>query len=144
MTGPRDESGGMDSSSWQAGLASLEALMRAEFGTLRAEIGTMHGEIGTMHGEIATMRGEIGALREEMLASDAETRRYIDEKVAENRRHFQVLAEEGLSQFRLLGEGIDANRERLDRFETYVHREFERADQRLLRIEDRLAGPAAR
>jgi predicted nucleic acid-binding Zn-ribbon protein len=48
----------------------------------------------------------------------------IDTKIADTRRHFDVVAERMQSQVQLVAEGITAVGQRLDRFEQKVEAEF--------------------
>ena len=134
---------------WEAGLARLEEVVRGEIGTLRVEIRAvrddLRGEMGTLRDEL---RGEMGTLRDdlrgEIQASAAETRRYIDDRVGETRRHFEVLVEHGESQLRLVAESVIMSNENRERFREEVRERFDRVEHRLLRLEVRLSGPAAR
>jgi hypothetical protein len=116
---------------WETGLARLEEVVRGEIGTLRDEL---RGEMGTLRDDL---RGEIQA-------SAAETRRYIDDRVGETRRHFEVLVEHGRSELQAVAESVIMSNENRERFREEVRERFDRVEHRLLRLEVRLSGPAAR
>jgi hypothetical protein len=132
----RGDSSRMDP--WEAGLARLEDVVRGEIGTLRGEIRAVRDHL---RGEVGTSRDE---LRGEIQASAAETRQYIDEKVGETRRHFGVLVEHGRSELRAVAESVIMANENHERFREEVRERFDRVEHRLLRLETRLPGPAAR
>ncbi len=69
------------------------------------------------------------------LATKAEMRAEIREEGERSRRHFDVVAERVEEQNRFLAEGLDVQRERLDREIARHDRDHERLDRRLMRLE---------
>lgn len=61
----------------------------------------------------------------------------IQDSAIQTRRHFDVVAEGLRSDVRAIAEGHVMLRDKLDRFQDEVRREFRRVDRRLLRLEAR-------
>jgi hypothetical protein len=64
----------------------------------------------------------------------------IATSAAETRRHFDVVADRLVDRIQLVGEGVIAVDQKLDRFRGEVADEFHRVDRRLLRLEARIIG----
>ena len=82
-------------------------------------------------------------LRDEIRVGDEETRRVLREETRtgdeESRRHMGVLTESLLSKIELVGEGVLALSERVDRLETNIRGEFTNIDRRLLHLTAQLS-----
>jgi DNA anti-recombination protein RmuC len=90
-------------------------------------------------------------LRQEIRGGDAETRRHMDvlhaqllermdAMVAENRRHFGVVAEQLRGDIKVVAEGLGALDEKLDRFRGEVGDAFGKMDHRILHLQVRVIG----
>jgi len=91
---------------------------------LRGEMSEMAGSLRGEMGEIATeLRREVShavsTLRGEIAAENAETRRYVDERMSaehtETRRHFDITVERWETRFDLLAESVQMVDQKLDR-----------------------------
>jgi hypothetical protein len=112
--------------------AELKSELKAEItGELRADIA-------------ASAAGVKSELRAEIHASAAETQRHFEAKILasamETRRHFDVVADSLMDKIQLVGEGVFAVDQKLDRFRGEVVEEFRQVDRRLLRLEARPIG----
>ncbi|HEX2610361.1 MAG TPA: hypothetical protein VHK68_05070, partial [Gemmatimonadales bacterium] len=63
-------------------------------------------------------------LQEQLNRGFAESGHALQEGLAENRRHFNVVAEDLLSDLRLVAEGVGANTERIADFRSEVQKEL--------------------
>lgn len=87
---------------------------------------------------------DLEALREDLGAKIDRVGAALVEQFAENRRHFDVVAEGLRSDIRLVAEGVVMVDEKLDRFRDEVRTQFGQVDQRFLRVEARLGGVEVR
>ena len=56
---------------------------------------------------------------------DEDLRKAIESSAAETRRHFDTVAEQLASKIETVAEGVLSTNERLDRFQTKMHEEFD-------------------
>lgn len=83
-----------------------------------------------------------GEFRSAIAASVAETRRHFESVIpasaAETRRHFDVVAEGLMHRIRLVGEGVIAVDQKVDRLATETRAGFQKVDRRVLRLHARI------
>jgi hypothetical protein len=112
--------------------------------TLREEIVASAAETRTtLREEIVASAAETRTtLREEIVASAVETRTTRREEVAasaaETRRHFDVVAEQLMSEIQLVAEGVIGVDQKVDRLAADMRTEFQNVDRRILHLEARV------
>lgn len=104
--------------------------LRRLFEETRQQIAETRQQVEGMHQQIAGTRQQVEGMRQQIESSAIETRRYVDEQIAQSttemRRHFDVNAENMNTKFGLLAEGLQSLDEKLDRETTDIREEMRR------------------
>jgi hypothetical protein len=117
----------------------LISFLDRRFSELKSEL---RDEISSSAAGIKSeLRAEIAASADSIKSElRSELRVEIAASAAETRRHIDVVADRLLDKIQLVGEGVIAVDQKLDRFRGEVAEEFRRVDRRLLRLEARTLG----
>ncbi|HEV8640148.1 MAG TPA: hypothetical protein VGV13_03520 [Methylomirabilota bacterium] len=127
----------------QALVAGVETRLGQRMEDLGARLGQRIEDVDARLGQrIEDVDARLDAvdvgLRRDVAAVNAGLRQHVDAVESRVRRHFDVVAEDLVSKVQLVGEGLGALDEKVERFCDDVRDEFAKVDRRFLHLEARV------